>query len=235
MEHDYRIDGHINGRHVLGIGAGSIDPGSGTCELEVDFAQLPEGWDPRTIPLLGCDRSLLMSPVEHGGAVGIDRASRGHVTIGRDLVDAMRSGTMRDDAGQIVVSARGTSITDFGNDRRYDSARIEGGVSHLRPGENGIARIRSLTGVMLQTGPGVIAVTTSYEVLLEDGSVLHGVTYDPHRLPFQEVELPTVQRLRVNVVEQELDGARLWMKTVSRVSPMVDRPVAAAQPQLATA
>lgn len=95
---------------------------------------------------------------------------------------------------------------------------------------NGIAEIRPFSGVMVQAGPGLVTVTTSYEALLEDGSVLHGATYYPHWLPFQRVELPSVQRLWVTSIEQELNGSLLRVRTMSHVSPMADVPVVVSVP-----
>ncbi len=56
-DHEYCIEGHVNGRHVLGTGTGRIDTASGVSEMEVTFERITEGWDPRTIVLMCCDRA----------------------------------------------------------------------------------------------------------------------------------------------------------------------------------
>jgi len=235
MQHAYRIDGHINGRRILGTGVGTIDLDAGVSEMEVDFDRLPEGWDPRTIVLMCCDRAMVMASREEGGAVGMLRASHGHLTIGRDLVNGLRWGMMRDAAGQVMVDVRASSETDLRGDRPFDASRVEGGLSHLRRGINGIARIAPFQGVMMQAGPRLITVTTSYEAVLEDGTTLYGSTYYPHYLPEQAVALPTVQMLHVEAVDQEFDGRRLHSRTTSRVTPMVEMPTAVAETLVAAA
>ena len=191
MDHGYHIEGNINGRNVRGLGAGSTNPAMGVSEMEVSFELLPEGWDPRTIVLMCCDRALVLASREANGAVGMFRASGGYLTIGRDLVNGHRWGVMRDGDGLIMVDVRASSVTDFRADAgRYDHSRIEGGVSHLRRGANGIAHVRPFTGVMVQAGPKLVTVSTNYEAVLEDGSTLYGTTFYPHYLPHQAVELP---------------------------------------------
>jgi hypothetical protein len=220
MDHGYRIEGNINGRRVLGIGTGHTDPSTGVSEMDVRFDTLPDGWDPRTIVLMCCDRATVMASRETLGAVGMFTASGGYLTIGRDLVNANRWGVMRDAEGQIMVDVRASSVTDFREATRYDHSRIEGGISHLRRGVNGIAEVRPFTGVMMQAGPNLITVTTSYEAVLEDGTVLHGTTFYPHYLPDQKTVLPGLQLLSVLSVQQEFDGHHLWVRTESQVSPL---------------
>lgn len=221
MDHGYRIEGNINGRNVRGLGAGSTDPATGVSEMEVSFELLPDGWDPRTIVLMCCDRALVMASREVDGAVGMFQASGGYLTIGRDLVNGHRWGVMRDSNGLVMVDVRASSVTDFrdGNGR-YDHSRIEGGISHLRQGVNGIAKVHPFTGVMVQAGPKLVTVTTSYEALLEDGTTLYGTTFYPHYLAEQAVELPGLQLLSVLSVDQEFDGRRLWVRTESEVAPL---------------
>ncbi len=220
MDHGYRIEGNINGRSLLGLGAGATDPATGVSEMEVGFEKIPDGWDPRTIVLMCCDRAVVMASRETDGAVGMYRASAGYLTIGRDLVNGLRWGIMRDRDGLVMVDVRASSVTDFRHDSRYDHSRIEGGVSHLRRGVNGIADVRPFEGVMVQAGPRLITVTTNYEAVLEDGSTLYGTTFYPHYLPHQAVELPGMQLLSVRSVEQDFDGKRLWVRTQSEVSPL---------------
>ena len=220
MKHGYRIEGNINGRPVLGLGTGRTDPASGVSEMEVHFEYLAEGWDPRTIVLMCCDRATVMASREIGSAVGMYRASGGYMTIGRDLVNAFRRGLMRDEAGTIMVDVQASSVTDFRHETRYDSSRIEGGISHLRRGVNGIAEVKPFRGVMMQAGPRLVTVTTSYEALLEDGSTLYGTTFYPHFLPEQQAQVPGFQTLSVTSVEQEFDGRNLWVRTTSEVSPL---------------
>ncbi|MGH4017295.1 MAG: hypothetical protein ACRDSL_25895 [Pseudonocardiaceae bacterium] len=127
MKHDYRIEGHVNGRHVLGRGSGQIDPSTGVSEMDVRFERMAEGWDPRTIVLMCCDRALIMAAQE----------------------------------------------------------------------------------------------TTDY----------------PHYLPEQAVEIPYYQLLRVEAVEQELDGNHLYSKVTTRVLPLTppgDDTVSATVERMAT-
>jgi hypothetical protein len=220
MDHGYRIEGNLNGRLLLGIGAGYTDPTSGVSEMEVRFEKLPDGWDPRTIVLMCCDRATVMASQERDGAVGMYRASGGYLTIGRDLVNGLRWGMMRDRAGQVMVDVRASSVTDFRHTSRYDHSRVEGGISHLRRGVNGIAEVRPFTGVMTQAGPNLVTVTTTYEAILEDGSTLYGTTFYPHWLPEQRVVIPGVQLLSVRRIDQDFDGRRLLVRTESEVSPL---------------
>ncbi len=149
------------------------------------------------------------------------RASGGYLTIGRELVNGLRWGIMHDADGLVMVDVRANSVTDFRHDSRYDHSRVEGGVSHLHRGVNGIADVRPFAGVMMQAGPKLITVTTNYEEVLEDGSTLYGTTFYPHYLPHQAGELPGMQLLSVLSVRQYFDGKRLWVKTESEVSPLV--------------
>ncbi|MGH3871780.1 MAG: hypothetical protein ACRDSR_09770 [Pseudonocardiaceae bacterium] len=220
MDHGYRIAGNINGRLLLGIGAGHMDPTNGVSEMEVRFEKLPDGWDPRTIVLMCCDRATVMASQERDGAIGMYRASGGYLTIGRDLVNGLRWGMMRDRNGQVMVDVRASSVTDFRHIGRYDHSRVEGGISHLRRGVNGIAQVRPFTGVMTQAGPNLITVTTTYEAILEDGSTLYGTTFYPHWLPEQRVVLPGPQLLSVRQIDQDFDGHRLLARTESDVSPL---------------
>ncbi len=158
MEHDYSVEGFVNERFVNGHGTGKIDPKTGTSEMEVTFTSLPDGWDPRTIVLMCCDRALVMASREVGGATSIRRASGGWLSIGRHLHDGGRDSVMYDDAGQILARVRATSETDFRGTTRFDRSRIEAGVSHLRPGRNGIAEIPAFDGVMMQAGPRLVTV-----------------------------------------------------------------------------
>jgi hypothetical protein len=171
MDHQYRIEGHINGRQIAGDGRGCLDPSRGVSEMEVRFHELAEGWDPRTIVLMCCDRSTIMASREEGGAVGMYRASGGYLTIGRHLL-ANRWGVMRNADGQLMVDVQARSETDFRGSKRYDRSWVEGGVSHLRPGHNGLATVRPFVGTMMQSGPAVVIVTTRYEAIMEDGRLL---------------------------------------------------------------
>lgn len=223
MEHSYRIEGNINGRVLLGIGVGKTNPATGVSEMEVYFEQLPIGWDPRTIVLMCCDRATVMASREKNGAVGMYRASGGYMTIGRHLVNGLRWGMMRDAEGQVMVDVRASSETDFRDNHPFDNSRVEGGVSHIKRGVNGIAEVRPFSGVMMQAGPKLVTVTTNYEAVLEDGSTLFGTTFYPHYLPEQRVELPAIQLLSVSV-EQEFDGRYLRVRTESEVSVLTEQP-----------
>ncbi len=113
MKHDYKIEGYVNGNGVLGHGYGEIDPDSGVSEMNVSFKDLPEGWDPRTIVLMGCDRALVMAAEETSGTVGMLRASGGFLSIGRHLPGNGRESYIRDADGKTLAHVRATSMTDF--------------------------------------------------------------------------------------------------------------------------
>jgi hypothetical protein len=220
MDHDYAIEGFVNERFVSGHGTGKIDPETGVSEMEVAFTSLPDGWDPRTIVLMCCDRALVMASREVAGAVSLRRASGGWLSIGRHLHDGGRDSVMYDDAGQILAHVRATSETDFRGAKRFDRSRIEVGVSHLRPGRNGIAEIPAFDGVMMQAGPRLVTVSTRFSATLEDGTAMYGRTFYPHYLPSQAVPVPYYQILRVESVTQELDRNRLYSRVVSSVLPL---------------
>jgi hypothetical protein len=220
MEHDYRIERHINGRRMLGLGSGYTDPASGVSEIDVTFEELADKWDPRSIVLMCCARATIMASQEKGGAVGMYQASGGHVTIGRDLVGAGRWAVVRNQQDEIMVDVRASSETDLCSPERFDRSRVDGGISHLVPGTNGIANVDLVTGVMMQAGPKVVTVTTRYQIALEDGSTVYGTTFYPHYLPKQRVEIPGIQMLTVDSITQEFDGTHLWVKSHSSVEPL---------------
>jgi hypothetical protein len=145
MQHDYRIEGHVNGRHVLGEGSGKIDPSSGVSEMEVTFAKMADGWDPRTIVLMCCDRALIMAAQETAGTVGMYRASGGVLSIGRHLPGNERDSAMRTADGELMAHVRASSETDFRTGQPYDHSRIEGGFSHLRRGSTASGTFRRST------------------------------------------------------------------------------------------
>ncbi len=237
MKHEYRIEGHVNGRHLLGRGAGEIDPSTGVSEMDVTFERMAEGWDPRTIVLMCCDRSLIMAAQETTGTVGMYRASGGVLSIGGHLPGNGRDSVMRTRDGELMAHIQATSMTDVRNEQSYDHSRIEGGFSHLRRGVNGIAHIPAFDGVMMQAGPNLVVVTTRFTAELEDGTTIYGSTNYPHYLPQQAVEVPYYQLLRVEEVDQELDGNHLYSKVTTRVLPMTppaDDTVNAAVERLAT-
>lgn len=219
MRHDYQIDGHVNGRHVLGRGQGEINPDSGVSEMEVTFEKMAAGWDPRTIVLMCCDRALIMAAQETPGTVGMFRASGGVLSIGRHLAGNSRESVMRTADGELMAHVRATSWTDFTGDNPRDESRIEGGLSHLRRGVNGIKHIPAFDGVMMQAGPNLVVVTTRFTAELEDGTTIYGSTTYPHFLPTQTVEIPYYQMVRVESVDQELDGNHLYSKVVTRMLP----------------
>lgn len=71
----------------------------------------------------------------------------------------------------------------------------------------------------MQAWPNLVVVTTRFSAELEDGSTIYGSTNYPHYPPNQEVEIPYYQLVRVESVEQQLDGNRLYSKVVTRVLP----------------
>jgi hypothetical protein len=73
---------------------------------------------------------------------------------------------------------------------------------------------------MMQAGPNLVVVTTRYTAELEDGTTIYGSTTYPHYLPEQAVEIPYYQIVRVESVEQELNGNRLYSKVTARVLPL---------------
>lgn len=220
MKHDYRIEGHVNGRHVLGRGVGEVDPSTGVSEMDVVFERMAEGWDPRTIVLMCCDRALVMAARETTGTVGMYRASGGVLSIGGHLPGNGRDSVMRTADGDLMAHVQATSMTDFRSETPFDHSRIEGGFSHLRRGVNGIKHIPAFDGVMMQAGPNLVVVTTRFSAELEDGSTIYGSTNYPHYLPEQAVDIPYYQILRVEAVEQELDGNHLYSKVTTRVLPL---------------
>lgn len=221
MDCTYRLTGDVNSRLVDGTGAGRIDPDAGVSELDVSFAARPAGWDPRSIVLMCCSKSAVMGTREIGGAVGLYQASGGYLTIGRDLVRFGRRGVIRDHEARIMADVQASSRTDFRTERGTDESRIEGGVSHIEPGINGIAAVEQLSGIMVQAGPQLVTITTHYTVILEDGMTVWGTTFYPFFLSDQRVDLPGPQLLTVERVEQELIGNRMRMRTESTLSPLV--------------
>jgi hypothetical protein len=188
--------------------------------MDVTFEQMADGWDPRTIVLMCCDRALVMAAQETTGTVGMLRASGGVLSIGRDLPGNDRESVIRDRGGQLMAHVRATSATDIRVREPFDHSRIDGGFSHLRRGVNGIEHIPAFDGVMMQAGPNLVVVTTRFTAELEDGTTVYGSTNYPHYLPEQTVEIPYYQILRVESVEQELAGNHLYSKVTTRVLPL---------------
>jgi hypothetical protein len=220
MDHEYRLDGTVNDQPVLGIGRGKIDPVTGTAELDADFSQMPDGWDPRTIVLMCCIRAFTMASREVGGAVGMRRASGGRLTIGGHLKRNERDSFISDAECRVLSHVRATSDTDLRDGKRYDHSRIASGRSSLRRGENGVASIAPFDGIMLQSGPNRVSVLTRFTAQLEDGTTAFGSTTYPHYLPNQQIAVPYYQILRVESVEQELVGNHLYSRVVSSVLPL---------------
>jgi hypothetical protein len=73
---------------------------------------------------------------------------------------------------------------------------------------------------MMQSGPNTVVVTTRYTAELEDGTTIYGSTTYPHYLPEQAVQIPYYQIVRVDSVEQELNGSHLYSKVTTRVLPL---------------
>lgn len=162
-----------------------------------------------------------MAAQETPGTVGMHRASGGALSIGKHLPGNGRDSVMRSADGELMAHVQATSRTDFRADEPFDHSRIEGGFSHLQGGVNGIKHIPAFDGVMLQSGPNVVLVTTRFTAELEDGSTIYGSTNYPHYLPEQAVEIPYYQLVRVEAVEQELDGNHLYSKVTTRILPLM--------------
>jgi hypothetical protein len=235
MEYSYHIDGRVNGRPVMGKGKGTTNPATGVSEMEVFFRRLPDGWDPRMIVLLCCDRSTVMAAREEGGAVGMHRAAGSYPSIDTPLINGFHWGLIRDMGGQTRADVWASSETGLRGKETFDYSHIEGSVTYLRPRVNGISAVHPFVGVMMQAGPYLVTVTTKYEAMLEDGSSVYGITYHLHFLPQQAVQLPSVQLLTMSAVQQEFDGEHLWVKTTSHVTPMVEMPTGAAPESAAAA
>lgn len=217
---DYRIDGNINSQQAQGHGRGLIGLDSGVNELEVEFNKMPANWDPRTIVLMCCDRVLFMGSRSLEGAVSPFEASGGYASIGRHIVNDFRRAKITDPEDRVLVDVAASSLTDLRGANPTDESRIEGGVSHLMPGRNGIARIISASGLMQQASPRMVTLATRYEVELEDGMIATGHTYYPHYFPEPAMALPGPQQWRMEQVRQEFDGNRLWVQTVTSVAPL---------------
>jgi hypothetical protein len=217
---DYAIDGTVNAlQKVRGAGTGLTDTERGETTLTVEFTALPDSWDPRTIVMMCCLRSLVMGSVELGGAVGMYRASGGQLTMGHHL-DKPRDFVLFNDSGELLVRGHATSITDFRPERGVDRSTTTC-TSRIKPGVNGISRLRPFEGLMQQVGPNLIMVTTVFEAEMEDGTLARGTTNYPHWLPEPRVPLPGPQILRVTKIEQTFDGGRLHLVTQTEVEPLV--------------
>lgn len=188
--------------------------------MDITFTKMAEGWDPRTIVLMCCDRALIMAARETARTVGMYRASGGVLSIGGHLPGNERESVMRTGTGELMAQIRATSVTDFRAACPHDRSRIEGGFSHLRRGANGIRYIPAFDGVMMQAGPNLVVVTTRYTAELEDGTAIYGTTTYPHYLPEQKTEIPYYQIVRVESVEQELSGNRLCSKVTACMLPL---------------
>lgn len=90
-----------------------------------------------------CDRALITGAQEAPGTVGMFRASGGLLSISRDLPGNGRDSFMRTAGGMTMAHVRATWHTDFASSSPRDESRIEGGISHLRRGVNGIKHIPS--------------------------------------------------------------------------------------------
>lgn len=229
IDHDYSIEGWVSGRIVLGEGKGTINRTLGVSEMEVKFSKLPATWDPRSIVLMCCNRALVMASREEG-AISMYTASKGCVTIGRDISQSNRIGVIHDGNGQLYANVQASSNTDLRGEVKIDSSRIESGFCNLTPGVNGINHVKPFSGTMLQSGPKIVTLVTSYEVETEDNKILFGYTFYPHYLPEQELMLDSIQELKIEKIEQELNGNVLWLRTTSVVRPMSEVLISASVP-----
>lgn len=219
IQYDYTIDGTVNRLDkVEGRGMGTTDPDTGETTLTVHFDPLPEHWDPRTIIMMCCLRSLVMGSREINGAIGMYRASGGYLTIGHHI-PMKRGFTMVAEDGEVLVRGEASSITDFRPDRGADASSTDC-YSKLVPGVNGIARLRPFDGLMHQAGPNLVVVTTVFTAEMEDGRLAHGTTHYPHWLPEPKMVVPGPQLLRCTKVEQTLENGTLHLVTRTEVEPM---------------
>lgn len=93
---------------MMRVGA---DDGAG--ELEVEFAERPVGWDPRTIVLMCCSRAVGVPAREDDGAASLLRVSGGKTTIGIDLPNFPRRAALTDESGQLRAEVSASSRTDL--------------------------------------------------------------------------------------------------------------------------
>jgi hypothetical protein len=217
MKFKYSIQGEINNGIVVGRGNGSVNPIDGVSEMEVLFESLPNGWDPRTIVLCCCSRAFAMGAQEKGEARNLLSASNGFVTIGRHL-PTRRRGVIHDKSGMVYADIEASSETNLRDNEAFDESRLEAGYSKLHPGISGIAEILPFSGVMMQAGPNVVNIMTNYQVRTEDGLSLYGFTFYPHYLPEQVHPILGVQRFDVEILEQQFQQNKLFLRTYATVT-----------------
>jgi hypothetical protein len=223
MNFKYLLKGSINNGSVVGEGSGNVVPKDGISEMEVFFDSLASGWDPRTIVLMCCSRAFAMGAYEHGSSTNLLSAANGYVTIGRHLEKVYRRAILRDSDGKIYADIEASSETDLRGNQGFDESRIENGYSLLHPGVSGIAEILPFSGVMMQAGPSVVNIMVNYQVLTEDNKTLYGFTFYPHYLPEQVRNISKPQFFEVEIVDQQFENNRLYVKTYASVSELESR------------
>lgn len=215
LDFSYRIEGAVNNEPVLGDGRGSFSSKSGESEMRVSFLTRPVDWDPRSILLICCARVFAAGARADHGATNLVDLTSGRILIGGSAEAEQRQGRILGADGRSLLSVKASSETHLASPPRVDRTVVEGGISRLRPGDNGISRIDSLEGVMIQSAPGRIALMTSFRGELESGEVFAGYSYYPHVIESQLKGLDGPQQFSLEAVEQSLvgDELRLWTRT----------------------
>lgn len=216
----YSIDGHLRPGSISGRGTMRVGADAGAGELEVEFAERPLGWDPRTIVLMCCSRAVGMPAREDGGAASLLRISGGRTTIGIDLPNFPRRAALTDESGQLRAEVSAASRTDLADQQPYDCSTVIGGFSRMEPGDDGLAVVESVTGVMQQSGPRLVTVTTTYQVRTEQGELLTGTTFYPHYLPNPQAALAGPQAFSLDVEELTWDGRTMYARARACVAQL---------------
>lgn len=216
----YSIVGNLEGSPIEGHGVIRADPHQGLGEIEVKFQKRPRLWDPRTIVLCCCSRAIGAPARQSYGAASLLDLSGGFITIGEDLQGVCRRASIVDDEGLLRAEISATSLTNLSGDNPYDRSRVVGGFSRMEPGASGVAAIETVSGIMLQCSPHLVTLTTTYDIVCEDGSTLHGTTYYPHFLPRPVGTMVAPQHFELQVEELSFDNETMFARTYASVTPI---------------
>ena len=218
---EYILGGKFDNGTVKAYGKGFFNSKTGESELNVTFDKLPKNWDPRTITLICCYRMMGFNSLEIDGAKSLENLSQGKINIGTDLPDVTRKGFMYDEKGELLTNISAYADFDLQKNNNHDISTIKEGFSKLQPGVNGIDKIITpFSGSMMQVGPNLVVVNTSYEVILENGQRAFGTTMYPNYMPNQKEKLPFNQILTITDLETTLKDNKLEVYTKSTVEPM---------------